>query len=51
MVRNLVLQQRGEVYRRIYGRKFSFTAGVSGAVKHDFRTYIQPYTSPNENLK
>ena len=24
---------------------------VSGAVKHDFRTYIQRYTSPNENFE
>ena len=24
---------------------------ISGAVKRDFRTYIQRYTSPNENLK
>ena len=35
----------GEVYRRIYGRKFS------GAVKRDFRTYIRQYTSPNDNLE
>ena len=24
---------------------------VSGAVKHDFRLYIQQYTSPNENFE
>ena len=24
---------------------------VSGAVKRDFRTYIRPYTSPNENFE
>ena len=24
---------------------------VSGAVKHDFRPYIQRYTSPNEKFK
>ena len=24
---------------------------VSGAVKHDFRTYIRRYTSPNENFE
>ena len=29
----------GEVYRRIYGRKFSFTVTASEAVKRDFRTY------------
>ena len=39
----------GEVNRRIYGRKLSFT--VSGAVKRDFRTYIRRYTSPNENFE
>ena len=30
----------GEVYRR-----------AIGAVKRDFRTYIRPYTSPNENFE
>ena len=24
---------------------------ASGAVKRDFRTYIRPYTSPNENFE
>ena len=37
----------GEVYRRLYGRKFSF----SGAVKRDLRTYIRRYTSLNENVE
>ena len=41
----------GEVNRRIYGQKFSFTACASGAVKRDFRTYIRRYTSPNEKFE
>ena len=36
----------GEVYRWIYGRKFSFTA-MRGAIKHDFRPYIRRHTSQN----
>ena len=38
----------GEVYRRIYGRKFCFTATRQ---KHDFRPYIRQYTSPNEKIE
>ena len=41
----------GEVYRPIYCRKFSLRRRISGAVKHDFRTYIRWYTSPNENFE
>ena len=41
----------GEVYRRIYGRKFRFTATSERSVKRDFRTYIRRYSSPNENFE
>ena len=41
----------GEVYRRIYGRKFSFIATRKRSLKRDFRTYIRRYTSPNENFE
>ena len=41
----------GEVYRRIYGRKFSLRRRASGAVNRDFRKYIRRYTSPNENFE
>ena len=41
----------GEVYRQIYGRKFSFTATREGGRKHDFRLYIRGYTSQNENFE
>ena len=41
----------GEVYCRIYGRKFNLRRRVSGAIKRDFRTYIRRYTSPNENFE
>ena len=37
----------GEVYRQIYSRKSRFTGRASGAVKRDFQTHIQRYTSPN----
>ena len=37
--------------RRIYGRKFSFTATRKRSRKRDFRTYIRRYTSPNENFE
>ena len=40
-----------EVYRRIYGRKFSFTATRKRSRQRDFRTYIRRYTSPNENFE
>ena len=40
----------GEVYRRIYGGKFSFTAMREWSRKRDFRTYIRRYTSQNENF-
>ena len=41
----------GEVYRRIYGRKFSFTATRERSRKCDFRTYIRRYTVPNGNFE
>ena len=41
----------GEVYRRIYIPKSSFTAPLAGHVKCDFRPYIPQYTSPNENFE
>ena len=41
----------GEVYRHIYGRKFSLRRRASGAVKRDSRTYIRRYTSPTENFE
>ena len=37
-----------EVYRQIYGRKFSFTAAP---VKRELQPYIRQYTSPNENFE
>ena len=41
----------GEVYRRLYGRKLSFTATRERSRKRDFRTYIRRYTFPNENVE
>ena len=42
----------GEVYRRIYTvGNFVLRRRVSRAVKHDFRTYIRRYTSPNDKLE
>ena len=41
----------GEVYRRTYSWKFSLRRRASGVVKHDFRTYIRRYTSPNKNVE
>ena len=40
-----------EVYRWMCGRKFSFTATLSEAIKHDFWPYIWQYTSTNESFE
>ena len=41
----------GAVYYRIYGHNFVLLRRVSRAVKHNFRTYIRRYTTPNENFE
>ena len=41
----------GEVYLRIYSGKLSFSATREQSRKHDFRMYIQQFTSPNENFE
>ena len=40
-----------EVYRLIFGRKFSFTATRERRRKRDFRPYTRRYTTPNENFE
>ena len=41
----------GEVYHRLYGRKFRFTQCVSGDVKRNFQPYNRRYASPNEHFE
>ena len=49
---NFHLGTKVHVYRRIYGRIFSFTATRKRSrVKRDYRSYIRRYNSPNENFE